>query len=191
MVLLDVSLNVSPLLPHWKGSIRETVTCRSQEEHAFKRAGNSADSQEKSWWDYTSVHMQEPGQDDNKERITMEAQVLPWQDNAMFLNCGTGILSFNQDNRMTAKGDADIIETISFSKDACDMKYHSCLRYRVKTEAATSAACSRQTGNLLTSIHALLLFNLYHGSWSTIITSTLQLGKLRLRKDEVYSSLQN
>lgn len=36
--------------------------------------------------------LQELGQDDNKVRITTEAKVLPWHDNATFLNCGMGVL---------------------------------------------------------------------------------------------------
>lgn len=57
----------------------------------------------------------------------MEAKVLPWHANTIFLNCALGVLSFNKDIRMTsirrAKGDADVIKAIFFSRDACEMKY--------------------------------------------------------------------
>lgn len=53
--------------------------------------------------------------------------MLPGHENTMLLDCGLGVLSFNKDIRMTstltAKGDADGIETIFFSKDACEMKH--------------------------------------------------------------------
>lgn len=91
-VLLDVSLNVGPLLSHQKGPIRETVPTATR-WHMHSR-GLEIVQIPKSRLDGTTSQftLREPGQDDHKEGITMEAKVLPWHENAMFLNCGTGVL---------------------------------------------------------------------------------------------------